>query len=126
MPTGYYRAVMAGNRRVIYHTGMEGVEDRFAVVGGYRVHYRVAGEGAPIVLVHGVGSSAVTYQGNLPALAQAGRVYAIDLPGHGLSDLPPIEYRVEEGAAFVRAFVEEVCGQPAVLIGLSAGGLMCT
>lgn len=100
------------------------IEERYANVSGYRTHYMVAGEGAPVVLVHGIGGSLLTYQRNIEALAVHARVYAIDLPGHGLSDVPDLAYRAEEGAAFLLAFIEEVCGGPAALVGVSAGGLM--
>lgn len=100
------------------------VEERYADVSGYRTHYLVAGEGAPVVLVHGIGGSLSTFQRNIAALARNARVYAIDLPGHGFSDVPDLTYRAEEGGAFLLAFIEEVCGDPAALVGVSAGGLM--
>lgn len=105
--------------------GSRAVEDRYAEVAGYRTHYIVAGAGAPVLLVHGVGGSLATYQRNVAALAQHGRVYAIDLPGHGRSDVPDVRYRAEEGGAFLIAFIEQVCAAPAALVGVSAGGLMC-
>jgi len=104
---------------------VSGIEEHYRSVAGYRTHFVVAGEGPPLVLVHGVGGSLISYQRNIAELAAAARVYALDLPGHGLSPAPDAAYRVEEGGAFVRAFVEEVCGEPANLVGLSAGGLMC-
>lgn len=104
---------------------MAAIEERFATIAGYRTHYVVAGSGPPLVLVHGVGGSLVSYQRNIAELAAVARVYALDLPGHGHSPAPETDYRVEEGAAFVGAFIREVCGGPAALVGLSAGGLMC-
>jgi pimeloyl-ACP methyl ester carboxylesterase len=100
-------------------------EERFAQVGGYRIHYIVAGAGAPVVLVHGVGGSLHTYQRNVAALAQHARVYAVDLPGHGYSAVPDVRYLAEEGGAFLLEFIEQICGAPAALVGVSAGGLMC-
>ena len=45
--------------------------------------------GPPVVLLHGWAVSAYLWRHNIPALAAAGfRVYAPDLPGHGLSDVP--------------------------------------
>jgi pimeloyl-ACP methyl ester carboxylesterase len=46
-------------------------------------------DGAPLLLIHGWGVCAYLWRHNIPALASAGfRVYAPDLPGHGLSDAP--------------------------------------
>src|SRR5579885_2869958 len=104
---------------------MAAIEECYTTIAGYRTHYVVAGSGAPVVLVHGVGGSLLNYQRNIEELAAVARVYALDLPGHGHSPAPEVEYRVEEGAAFVQAFIQEICGEPAALVGLSAGGLMC-
>jgi pimeloyl-ACP methyl ester carboxylesterase len=101
------------------------VEEHYREVGGFLTRYRCAGEGTPVVLVHGVGSGSFTYDRNIEALGQVARVYAVDLPGHGLSDVPDVEYRAEEGGAFLCSFIETVCGGPAALVGVSAGGLMC-
>ena len=42
-----------------------------------------AGEGPPIVLLHGFGGDLNTWMFNQPALAESRRTIAIDLPGHG-------------------------------------------
>ncbi|HEY7293862.1 MAG TPA: alpha/beta fold hydrolase [Dehalococcoidia bacterium] len=104
---------------------MGAIEEHYRTIAGYRTHYVVAGAGPPLVLVHGVGGSLISYQRNIRQLAAVARVYALDLPGHGHSPAPDAEYRAEDGGAFLRAFIAEVCGEPATLVGLSAGGLMC-
>jgi pimeloyl-ACP methyl ester carboxylesterase len=46
-------------------------------------------DGAPILLVHGWGSSVYSFSDTIPALASGGHhVFALDLPGFGLSDKP--------------------------------------
>ena len=77
------------------------------------------------MLVHGVGGSSVNYAQNLAELAQQYRVYAVDVPGHGRSEKPDSGYEVERAVPFIAAFIREVCGEPAALVGMSAGGLMC-
>jgi pimeloyl-ACP methyl ester carboxylesterase len=105
---------------------MAAIEEHYGVVGGQQIHYVAAGEGMPVLLMHGIGGSTLTYQHNIEQLAQFARVYALDLPGHGLSDYADVDYRAENGGAFVCTFIEEVIGGvPTALIGLSAGGLMC-
>jgi pimeloyl-ACP methyl ester carboxylesterase len=104
---------------------MVAIEDHTRRVAGFETYYRVAGAGRPLVLVHGVGGSSLTYRRNIEALAAHYRVYAVDLPGHGRSEKPHIAYAVEDAAVWLAAFVEEVCGGPAALVGMSAGGLIC-
>ena len=108
-----------------YDVGMVTVEEHYRLVAGYRTHFIAAGEGRPVLLVHGVGGSMLTYQHNIEELAAVARVYALDLPGHGLSELPDADYSAENGGSYLCSFIEEVCGEPAALVGISAGGLMC-
>jgi pimeloyl-ACP methyl ester carboxylesterase len=58
---------------------------------GTRIHYRVAGEGPPVVLIHGITTNADGiwgYPGTFDILARRYRVIAMDARGHGLSDKP--------------------------------------
>ena len=64
----------------------------FALAHGARLHYAERGErreGAPsVLLVHGAGASSAIWMMAMARLARAGRVVAIDLPGHGPSPMP--------------------------------------
>lgn len=109
------------------------MQDGFASVDGMRLHYLAAG-GAdmglktselPIVLVHGLGGSTMLWQPNLTALATKHRVFALDLPGHGLSDKPPIEYSVSILAQALTGFLDALGLERAVLVGHSLGGQVC-
>lgn len=53
------------------------------------MHAIEQGSGKPLLLVHGIGSSSVFYQGAMPLLARDRRVIAIDLPGHGRTPAGP-------------------------------------
>ena len=66
------------------------VESRHTVVDGVRCHYLAAGEGSPLVLLHGtaIDSAVLSYGPSLPALATRHRVIALDWPGYGLSERP--------------------------------------
>ncbi|MCC6142862.1 MAG: alpha/beta hydrolase [Candidatus Hydrogenedentes bacterium] len=58
---------------------------------GVRIHYRVTGEGAPVVLIHGITSNADGiwgYPGTTDLLAARYQIIAMDVRGHGLSDKP--------------------------------------
>ena len=78
--------------------------------------------GAPVLLLHGWGSNARLMQPIAEALADRYRVYNLDLPGHGLSPLPPEPWGVPEHAALVEHLLEERIGAPTTLIGHSNGG----
>ncbi|RAQ94496.1 alpha/beta fold hydrolase [Thermogemmatispora tikiterensis] len=52
-------------------------------VDGIPVRYEYAGEGEPVVFVHGLSGSTKWWARNIPAIAQHYRVYLVDLPGFG-------------------------------------------
>ncbi|SBO44370.1 alpha/beta fold hydrolase [Cyanobium sp. NIES-981] len=88
-----------------------------------------SGERGSVVLLHGFGAASGHWRRNAAALAAAGwRVYALDLIGFGASDQPgPHRRRRLDNrlwARQVQAFVAEVVGHPAVLVGHSLGGLV--
>ena len=68
---------------------LPGFEERFAEVRSVRLRYFVAGEGAPLVLVHGLGGAASNWTELAPLLAARHRVLVPDLPGHGGSTALP-------------------------------------
>jgi len=57
-------------------------------VEGLRIHYVEAGEGDPVLLLHGWPTSSFLYRNILPHLAPTHRAIAVDLPGFGGSDKP--------------------------------------
>jgi haloalkane dehalogenase len=58
-------------------------------VDGLTIAYRELGEGPAVVLLHGWPTSSFLWRNVMPAIAQANRVIAPDLPGFGASDKPP-------------------------------------
>ena len=86
-----------------------------------RIGYDVAGSGALVVLVPGMGDLRAGYRFLAPALRAAGhRVACTDLRGHGNSDTTFASYGDEETAGDVIALIEEL-GGPAVVVGNSMG-----
>jgi len=89
---------------------------------GLTIHYLLGGAGSPVILVHGLGSSAsFEWRFNLEALAAHHQVVALDLPGFGRSDKPPADYSIPFFTDILLAFVAARGGRPA-LIGASYGG----
>lgn len=90
---------------------------------GIKINYYEAGQGPPVVLLHGFGACAYTWRYLAPALAGTRRVFALDLKGHGLSDKPRDgRYAVSDQSEMVAAFIRGHNLQDAVLIGNSLGG----
>ena len=57
--------------------------------GGVRIHVEVAGEGRPVLLLHGFPDSGALWRNQVPALVDAGfRCIVPDLRGYGTSDVP--------------------------------------
>jgi pimeloyl-ACP methyl ester carboxylesterase len=52
-------------------------------VNGHDIHYYTAGQGEPLVVIHGGGGDARTWWENISELAEKYTVYAPDLPGYG-------------------------------------------
>ncbi len=89
-------------------------------VGRWRMRFHQAGEGPPIVLVHGLGVSADYWYRNGPPLAAAGfRVLAPDLPGFGRTEGPPGGLPVRSQAAALLAWARALELGPAVYVGHS-------
>jgi pimeloyl-ACP methyl ester carboxylesterase len=77
-------------------------------VAGRPIHYRVAGRGSapPLLLVHGWGGSSRYWRGTLRELADRGPIYAIDLPGFGVSPAISDEATSRRMAEVVIAFAD--------------------
>ena len=101
---------------------MDFPSDQYVTVEGHRVRYWEAGKGPAIVLMHGLANSVITWRKNVEALSHHFRVIALDLPGHGLSDMPKVRFGLPEGAAFVASFLDELAVDRAHLVGNSMGG----
>lgn len=97
---------------------------RFLSTSEGELHYHVAGEGPPLLLLHGSGpgvSGWANFRGNLPAFAQDFTTYVLDLPGFGKS------YSSESNPLFsappaVLNFLDGLGLGPLPVVGNSMGG----
>jgi len=103
---------------------LPGFEERLAEVRGVRMRYFVAGEGAPLILVHGLGGAASNWTELAPLLAARRRVLVPDLPGHGGSSALPGVSGLEPFADRVAAVAEQERMLPAPVVGHSLGGMV--
>ena len=97
-------------------------ESRYIDVDGLKPHYVVAGEGPPILLLHGLGASVVTWRDNIGPLSESHTVYALDFPGHGDTDNPDIDYAPETILRFMVRLLAELKLDRVAIIGNSVGG----
>jgi haloacetate dehalogenase len=93
-----------------------------AVVGGLRMHYRVAGEGPLVVLLHGWPQTGDCWRLVLPGLVAAGyTVLAPDLRGYGLTDKATSGYDKRAMARDVRGLVATLGFDHVRLVGHDRG-----
>jgi pimeloyl-ACP methyl ester carboxylesterase len=83
------------------------------------------GHGSPIVLVHGLGSGAEHWLPVARDLARDHRVVFVELPGHGVGQMPG-HLTLEGAAAGLDRAIAGECREPVVLVGHSVGGLVAT
>jgi pimeloyl-ACP methyl ester carboxylesterase len=95
---------------------------RHVTVNGIRLRYIAAGSGPILVLLHTMRTQLDLFQRVFPALAPRYRVYALDLPGHGHSDIPEADYTAPFFIGVVAGFLEQLGLEEAVLVGESIGG----
>ena len=98
------------------------------VVDGRRVNYGVAGEGLPVLFLHGWGLGSHSYKRALKRLVRQGcRVYAPALPGFGGSAKLPGRCNLDGYALWADGFLEAVgVDEPALAVGHSFGGAVAT
>jgi pimeloyl-ACP methyl ester carboxylesterase len=102
---------------------VEGVSHRFVEAGGLRMHVAEAGEGEPLVMLHGSPQHWYMWRHQIPALAQRYRVICPDLRGFGWSDAPPDGYEKENLATDVINLLDALdLRQPVKLAGHDWGG----
>ena len=92
---------------------------------GRAIAYRAAGEGPPLVLLHGIGSGSASWEAQFDGLSPRYRVIAWDTPGYGGSD--PLPGERPSSAAYGDAVADLLDGlglEKVHLLGHSLGGLI--
>jgi pimeloyl-ACP methyl ester carboxylesterase len=89
---------------------------------GHRVRFSIAGEGPPVVLIHGVAGRAAQWDQTMVQLADQHTVIAPDLLGHGESAKPRGDYSLGAFASGVRDLLIGLDVEGATVVGHSLGG----
>ena len=79
---------------------------------GCQLHYEEYGQGPPVLLLHGLGSSTCDWEHQRKALAASYKVILFDLRGHGRSDRPRGPYSI---AGFAEDVIELLAAIPEVM-----------
>jgi len=90
-------------------------------VEGFGMAYLDAGQGPPVILVHGFSGSMWQFEYQQAPLATAMRVITPDLLGSGLSDKPELAYTPSQQVELFRGFMDALGIQRASLVGHSMG-----
>jgi pimeloyl-ACP methyl ester carboxylesterase len=99
-------------------------QNQFVRVGSQLVHVEQAGQGEPVVLLHGFGASTYLWRKVIPALSASHRVVAIDLNGFGYTERPKdlASYTREGQAALILGVLDALGIDRAHFVGHSYGG----
>jgi pimeloyl-ACP methyl ester carboxylesterase len=107
-------------------TAAREVTTRSRALGTLRIHYREAGEGPPLLLIHGLMTSSYSWRYVIEPLARHFRLIIPDLPGAGASQAaPPGAYGPAEIAAWIGDFQRAVGIEGCRAVGNSMGGYLC-
>lgn len=99
-----------------------GVRHRFVAARGLNFHVAEAGEGDPVVLLHGWPQHWYAWRLVIPPLAERYRVLAIDLRGFGWTDIAWEGFEKESMADDIAAVLEELEIDRAKFVGHDWGG----
>jgi pimeloyl-ACP methyl ester carboxylesterase len=101
---------------------IDGVTHRYVDVPGVRLHVAEAGEGPPVLLLHGWPQHWWIWRKVIPALAENHRVICPDLRGFGWSEAPAGRYEISELATDIVALLDELGHERVDLIAHDWGG----
>ena len=104
-----------------------GAREEIIDASGLPMHFYYSGHrGTPIVLVHGLGSSAETWAPLMRLLSKEFLVYAPDMPGFGRTPMAPEGVNIQTHVLYLHSFLNAL-GYPRVtLVGNSLGGWIIT
>ncbi|PYI56329.1 alpha/beta fold hydrolase [Paenibacillus flagellatus] len=95
------------------------VEKGFVQVEGTKLYYETAGEGEPVLLVHGAFMTAAIWDSTVAALSDRYRTIRFDMRGMGRSKLGTTPYRSHEDMG---RLLDALGAEAVHIVGLSAGG----
>jgi pimeloyl-ACP methyl ester carboxylesterase len=86
-----------------------------------QIHYRIEGDGEPLLLLHAAVSSSNEFSRVIPFMSKYYRVIAMDYLGHGESDPAPYQYQMIDHARTAISFLDSLGIKKANILGKNAG-----
>ena len=93
-------------------------------VDGHLIAYRQAGQGRPLLLLHGFLSDSRCWRRQLSGLSNRFKVVAWDAPGAGSSSDPAEPFTTSDYARCLASFLDGIGVERANVVGLSWGGIL--
>ncbi len=100
------------------------IQSKEAIVNGVRIHYKIAGGGAALLLLHGSPQTSYAWRKIIPKLAEIYTVIAPDLRGYGQSDKPEAGYEIHTMAEDIRQLLLQLGLKSVNLVGHDLGGIV--
>lgn len=88
------------------------------------LYYEIHGSGQPVLLIHGLGSSGLDWENQIPALSPHYQVITVDVRGHGRSAKPPGPYSIPMFTQDILELIQHLQIEALHLVGLSMGGMI--
>lgn len=98
------------------------MKDQCLSVNGLKIAFCEAGQGQPLLFLHGLGFKPKVYQATIYELSKKFRVIAPALLGHGQSDFIPVHFKFDNFAEVMGGFIEQFSLNNIILVGHSLGG----
>ncbi len=95
-----------------------------ALINGVNLYFEEAGDGDPLVLVHGSWGDHHNWDLVVPELSKSFRVFTYDRRGHSLSDRPAAQGSIREDVDDLAALIEHLGIAPAHIAGNSGGAVV--
>jgi len=98
--------------------------EQYAEVNGIKICYEIAGEGDPVILIHGFGASKEVWIAQFGPLSEHFKVIRFDNRGAGKSDRPNEPYTMKMYADDIAGLMDFLKIEKANIIGWSLGGMI--
>lgn len=94
-------------------------------IDGININYETFGVGKDLLILHGWGANINAVMPMVNAWKDKFKVWAVDLPGFGKSDMPDENWNVYSYANLVKKFIDKTRIKNPILVGHSFGGRLC-
>src|SRR5260221_13843076 len=99
------------------------IHQHWSEINGQKLHYQHGGTGPPVILIHGLLGGSFCWRFNIPVLSERHSVFAVELPGFGLSATPrKADCAMEAQAQRLLGLIEQLQFESVDVVASSWGG----